>query len=487
MPKKDTYIPRNELVDINKEFDKVREKAEKELMKLPGVIAVGVGLKDVKGEVQRELCFKVTVQKKKGKSELKPEERIPETIYGFKTDVNEVVVGEALVDHSKYRPLMGGSEIQCDEQSGHGTLGCFATRNTDSKIVLLSNWHVIVGNPNNIDGDRVGQPNHNGCCSCCACGEIATVTDGRFLTGNLDAAIALLHGQDSDTIPEERYLNEIIDIGIIAGSAPHVPGETLYLRGRTTSTRSRGQIFNDNAPISITYDNYGKLLVSRTGQFVITPAAGFTDFSVKGDSGSVCVNEHNQAVLLIYGADLTNHLSLACNIQTVETTLNIKILDGTFQGTPAGKEGVPLSSVAHPHPIFNLANSMEELEAELTQFREGKRILELFKIHRAELLDLVNHKREVMAAWNRYQGPAYLAHIARSVRRENKPVPEQIKSISLQSLLLKMTAVLQRNGSPELAKSVTDNYLQVMNVLSAGRSPEDWKAYLAQLDQVAHA
>ena len=90
MAKKDTYIPRNELVDINKEFDKVREKAEKELMKLPGVIAVGVGLKDVKGEVQRELCFKVTVQKKKGKSELKPEERIPETIYGFKTDVNEL-------------------------------------------------------------------------------------------------------------------------------------------------------------------------------------------------------------------------------------------------------------------------------------------------------------------------------------------------------------------------------------------------------------
>ena len=114
-------------------------------------------------------------------------------------------------------------------------------------------------------------------------------------------------------------------------------------------------------------------------------------------------------------------------------------------------------------------------------------MLELFKIHRSELLDLVNHKREVMAAWNRYQGPAYLAHIARSVRRENKPVPEQIKSITLQSLLLKMTAVLQRNGSPELARSVTDNYLQVMNVLSAGRSPEDWKAYLAQLDQMAHA
>jgi hypothetical protein len=93
----------------------------------------------------------------------------------------------------------------------------------------------------------------------------------------------------------------------------------------------------------------------------------------------------------------------------------------------------------------------------------------------------------VTAAWNRYQGPAFLAHIARSVRRENKLLPEQIKGITLQSLLLKMTVVLQRNGSPELAKSVTDNYLQVMNILSAGRSPEDWKAYLVQYDEMVSA
>jgi hypothetical protein len=66
-------------------------------------------------------------------------------------------------------------------------------------------------------------------------------------------------------------------------------------------------------------------------------------------------------------------------------------------------------------------------------------------------------------------------------------LPEQIKGITLQSLLLKMTVVLQRNGSPELAKSVTDNYLQVMNILSAGRSPEDWKAYLVQFDEIVSA
>ena len=54
-------------------------------------------------------------------------------------------------------------------------------------------------------------------------------------------------------------------------------------------------------------------------------------------------------------------------------------------------------------------------------------MLALFKEHREELMHLVNHNREVMAAWNRYQGPAFLAHIARSVRRENQPIPDPAK------------------------------------------------------------
>jgi hypothetical protein len=113
--------------------------------------------------------------------------------------------------------------------------------------------------------------------------------------------------------------------------------------------------------------------------------------------------------------------------------------------------------------------------------------MELFKSHRTELLDLVRHKREVMAAWNRYQGPAYLAHIARNIRREDKPVPVDIKGITMQSLLLKMAAVLQRNGSSSLSTAVSENYLQLMNILSAGKTHQEWKAYLQQLDKMTYA
>jgi hypothetical protein len=482
---KDTYIPRDEAVDMNREFSKVREQAVKELMKYPGVLAVGVGLKEVKGEVQRKLCFKVKVTKKIAESNLQSRDQIPDSICGFPTDVNEVVVTiPGSQDSSNYRPLLGGCQIGVSSKSGSGTLGCLAKRNVDDKIVILSNWHVIVGNPDSIDGDSVGQPSHNGCCSCCACGEIADTVDGRFRTNDMDAAIALLDGQASDAIPEYAFINEILDIGLLAGSATPVVGETVWKRGRTTGL-TKGQISDDNAVTATPYEFYSGLAVNRTSQWEITPIPAGTDFFLKGDSGSVSVNEHNQAVLLNYAYAQSTQRAYANNIESVESVLDISILDSSFHTSPSGMEGVPIHSTTVSPVASSLAEAMAELEAEIGHIPEGKRLLELFRVHRQELLHLVRHRREVMVAWHRYQGPAYLAHVARSVRRDNKPLPDQIKGVTLQNLLLKMTAVLQRNASPELARAVSDNYLLVMNVLSSGRSPEDWKAHLASLE-LAH-
>jgi len=493
---KDTYIPRNEVVDMNKEFDKVRIQVEKELMQLPGVVSVGVGLKQVKGETQRQLCFKVTVERKIAKSDIQKKDLIPEEINGFKTDVNESprVITGAL--DSKYRPLMGGAQIEPNFTSElgnlKGTLGCFAKRKSDNKIVLVSNWHVMVERHDVLSGERIGQPTHNGCCSCCACNEIAQVTDGRYMTDDMDAAIALLNGQGSGAIPEHRFLNEIPGIGILAGAALPLPGETVFKWGITTGLR-KGQIVHDNVTLlNVKDDRYG-ITIERKYNIQIESSSPTARYSDKGDSGSVSVNEQNQVVGLNFGSAenppydcfASRFLDKPPNIPRICTILDIDILDSTFH-SQIPEKGVPLSAIDIA-PIFpDLATAMSQLEAEIGHSREGKRILELFKIHRTELLDLIRHRREVMAAWNRYQGPAYLAHVARSVRRDNKPVPEQIKGISLQNLLLKMTAVLQRNGSPELIRSVTDNYLKIMQILAAGRSAEDWKAQLAQMDQMIY-
>ena len=494
MPK-DTYIPRNEVVDINKAFNKVRRQAEEALMKIPGVVAVGVGLKEVKGEMNRIPCFKVTVNTKKSKKDIPPEQLIPREIFGFETDVNEMMTSYSGANSLKYRPLIGGSQIEPSEASRFGTLGCFAKRNTDGKIVALSNWHVMVGKPDGIDNDRIGQPTHNGCCSCCASNEIGKVTDGRFATPGIDAAIAVLNGQESDSIPEERFLKEILEIGAIGGAAAPQPVpsgggsplalETVYKYGRSSGL-TKGQIVNDNTSATTIYTVYNNLSVLRNAVVVITPSQPFVDYFIEGDSGSVSVNELNQVVSLNY-AFTTLHFTLAHNIITVMSTLGITILDSSFHGALAGNEGVLLGSGGNPSALKSLSESLAELESELKTSREGMRILELFKTHRAELLNLVRHKREVMAAWNRYQGPSYLAHIAKNIRRNDKPVPDNIKGITMQSLLLKMAAVLQRNGSATLSAAVAENYLEIMNILSAGRTHHEWKAYLQQLDHVTYA
>jgi hypothetical protein len=495
MPK-DTYIPRSEVVDINRAFDKVRKQAEEVLMKIPGVVAVGVGLKEVKGEHERIPCFKVTVSAKRDKKELSQSEVIPAEIFGFPTDVTEIIQSSSGSNSEKYRPLIGGSQIEPSGGARFGTLGCFAKRNSDGKIVAVSNWHVMVSDPNNIDNDRIGQPTHNGCCSCCACNEIGKVSDGRFMTDDMDVAIAVLNGQDSGTIPDDRFLKEILQIGSVGGSvAPQVVPtgagaplalETVFKYGRS-SDFTKGQITNDNTASTTTYKEFNNLAVPRNRIVAITPLAPYVDYVIPGDSGSVSVNELNQVVALNFGSNATTHNAVAHSIIRATTTLGITILDNSFHDSVAGKEGVLLNTDAGVGSGTSLSENLAELETELLASREGLRIMELFKSHRTELLDLVRHKREVMAAWNRYQGPAYLAHIARNIRREDKPVPVDIKGITMQSLLLKMAAVLQRNGSSSLSTAVSENYLQLMNILSAGKTHQEWNAYLQQLDKMTYA
>jgi hypothetical protein len=484
---RDAFIPRCEVLDMNKELAVVRKQAERELLSIPGVLAVGVGIKQVKGIMLRELCFKVTVAQKKSLADLTKKEIIPPALFGLRTDVVPFLVSYPGGNSNKYRPLIAGSQVESSGKSGKGTLGCFARRNSDQKVVLLSNWHVLVRShtaPSSFSDDGVGQPTHNQCSPCCSCNEIAKVADGRFMTDNMDAAIALLKGQTSvaDTTPEMRYVNEILEIGLIAGAAAPVPGETVWKYGAETGL-TKGVILNDNQPSRTTDYTpvYGAgVSVMRTGQFTIEPAPGATTpYFGEGDSGSVSVNEHNQVVLLNHA--FNGNQTYATNIISIQTTLAITVLDSTFHSAVANKQGVPLSSAAFTPADTIIENPFEVLETEVAQYASGKKIMSLFQEHQSEILHLVNHHREAMTAWNRYQGPAFLAQIIRALHR-NKSIEEQIKGIGLQNLILKMTGVLQRIGSPALVHAVNENYLQVMQVLGSGNHPDQWKKQLADLD-----
>ena len=124
--------------------------ADAQLRAIPGVVHVSVGLKQINGTATDEYCIRVYVARKKAPRDVPASEVIPKRIQGIATDVNEVRVVKAIEDTAKYRPLTGGCEItnnvvDANGLIGVGTLGCFATDNTDGGTVLLTNFHVIGG------------------------------------------------------------------------------------------------------------------------------------------------------------------------------------------------------------------------------------------------------------------------------------------------------------------------------------------------------
>lgn len=79
-----------------KEIQAVLRRHEEELMAIPGVIAVGVGLRKRAGQITNELALVITVLQKKRPEELDPREHLPAEIEGVPVDIQETgpVIGQ---------------------------------------------------------------------------------------------------------------------------------------------------------------------------------------------------------------------------------------------------------------------------------------------------------------------------------------------------------------------------------------------------------
>src|SRR5687768_9996606 len=132
-------------MSANTKIFEVHEDVKRELEAIPGVRSVGIGLKEVAGELTNQIAFKVYVDEKKPLSVLDPAHVIPDEIKGFKTDVVRIAQ-KTLLTGAGPRPLVGGIAVSSLLPSGlqeHGTLGCIAKLNNSTDKVLLSNEHVF--------------------------------------------------------------------------------------------------------------------------------------------------------------------------------------------------------------------------------------------------------------------------------------------------------------------------------------------------------
>ena len=122
---------------------------------MEGVVGVGFGRKETADEFTENMAIHVYVMEKKPDDELAPEQRIPPTFKGYRTDVRVVQkYDEAACDNqTKYPEMQGGIQIQVRKKTSStvgdankGTLGCIVKKRNDTSfdnVYLLTCNHVV--------------------------------------------------------------------------------------------------------------------------------------------------------------------------------------------------------------------------------------------------------------------------------------------------------------------------------------------------------
>jgi len=481
-----------------KELAALHAEAEAELKKIPGVVGVGYGLKEVGGKTTDQIAFRVYVKEKRKPEDLNPADVIPKEYKGIPTDVVLIIQTKPLhcEDLSQHSPLIGGisiSNFKADNsgQIGVGTLGCFATLNGVSgpeNVVLLSNNHVLASN-NAVNGDTVYQPRHiesGGVISPDGTQERRNPIGKIHNIGQqavysyaypsetaqdyyLDCAIAKLDiciSSWCNTNCGVSYKNEIRGLNIagnsrledvvrVAQSDLSGGDYVVHKVGRRTS-KTTGKVID-----TIAIDAAG-------GRFMLIEATqpdcnGTLQFSAEGDSGSAVVNAQNRLVGLLYGGDVSNPArSAACHIHPVMAYLSITPI--TTANPPVGPAGQTLNDV---EGIFTGINHTTEVRERFLNTRKGAEIYQQILDHRQEVIALVNHRRPVTVAWHRSKGPTFLAHFVNNARDPAHLIPFEVEGITRDQMIRRMAEVLTQHGSTALQQVINRYFDEVMGFINS--------------------
>ena len=504
------------------------DAAREKLRAIPGVERIGFGLKEQAGEVLPEYVFRVYVRLKKPIGDLHPDEIIPTEVDGIKTDV-VVLLGDQPGCKTVIAPGMEITREALNSLEGSGTLGGVVRKG--STTYILTNAHVIGSSGSN----DIYQPSHSTCAGISCNSPVATVVGSadpwafrevRVLDGKsywIDCG--LLQINDGVT----RW-NMIEGIGAVSaairdlaaepgtpGSQPGtiVPSSTITLHKRGASTKvTHGTVVEfcheqtiDGSLVILwelvilptTGHSYSEtyrihadepipiadILSSFTGEPVsatrVNPGDASdrrihfegTVFLLKGDSGSLCVDDTHQACGLLHIAHGLNLLieggkqvfvpsgrGGACYIRPVFVALGlvpataIVVSSSPTSGAVVVRPGQALTTGIQAEA--DLSEELDRFETRLQTTHEGRRILTIFTDHHRELIDLVNHRRRVTVTWQRNKGPAFVAAFLNAVRAGDGELPTVVAGYSLQVLLEKMLAVLAQEGSDRLKQAIAE-------------------------------
>jgi len=132
---------------------------QEDLLRRRGVVGVAVGYKNYKEQSTDELAITILVEQKKPVEALEPEDLIPSSLDGARTDVVEVgrlVAFETPRD--RYRPTIPGGVSIGHYKVTAGTIGAMVFDRDTGEPLILSNNHVLANSNDALIGDVILQP-----------------------------------------------------------------------------------------------------------------------------------------------------------------------------------------------------------------------------------------------------------------------------------------------------------------------------------------
>lgn len=453
-------LSREELAAVQRRMRGIFPAVHARLSVIPGVVGVGIGFRQVGGELTLQPAFTVDVVEKKAPGAVPPGELIPAEIEGFPVDVQVFQAGDPEDDRAKYRPIKGGIRIERKGTSRGGTLGCFARLDADDTVVLLTNAHVVgipaqsglMGGNNNMV--EIGQPKHSTSC-CCTCNDIAITLHG-VRQDHLDFAIA--------RIKSGIQINaEIEEIGPITGvSAPMMVGETVHKRGKTTG-HTTGMI--------------SKLMMNGMGvveRIEVKKNMGNDRFSEPGDSGSALLNDDDE-IIGLHRAGTNGPTVVAPNFLSISTPIQLvldRLQTNGFAITIMTGDGEESLTVQHPAEAAK-SDILWAVELRLRATEAGRILWSLIDRHQDEVLHLLNHVRPVTVVWQRNQGPAFTAALGRSIREPVYRIPNEMNGVPRLQLAIALSTVLDAYGSEELRADLAQHRAALEELLVASETAEE--------------
>ncbi len=291
------------------------------LLKFPNVIGVGYGLKETAGNLTRQLAWRVYVQQKKPRSQLRQAEIIPPHIYGLRTDIIAHTPVSVCTISQAAQPRAGA--MIANSRGVPGTLGCVARTIDDGSPVLLSNWHVLFGNGAPKDGTVWLVDEIDGSRRFLKLGKTLYGKIGIAQLGGKDYYVDCAVGSCSE-LPKTKFAWQLcqpkLPISFITGCKEAQPGQKVMKMGAATGL-TVGIVADVTYPDFVWIEG---LTYSAQHQILISSIDNQTSFSAEGDSGAVIIDAESRVVGLLWGTNSRGQ-GVASPIAPVLHTMNITL------------------------------------------------------------------------------------------------------------------------------------------------------------------